>query len=239
MQIDEFLSLARTRRSIRRWKPDPVPDEYVQKILEAARWSMSGANAQPWEFIVIKDRETKKKMAEAFEKYLEMSFIMEQARSEEHRHHGFRGKAAKKALPWVDAPVVICVVGDQRTVMASALFFRYYDHPTFEHNMANATHMICLAAASLGLGAEWVSVHQPYGEEIKRILGIPPAIRVFTLVPIGYPAEAPRPYRRELNDLIHHEKYEMSKFRPQADILEYIKLVRERRMTGLRPPAPK
>ena len=61
MQIDQFLELARKRRTIRRFKPDPVPDEYIAKMIEAASWAASGGNAQPWEFIVIKDKETKHK----------------------------------------------------------------------------------------------------------------------------------------------------------------------------------
>ena len=61
MNIDELLKLLKTRRSIRRYKPNPIPDEYIDKIIEAVRWSMSGANAQPWGFIIIKDPETKKK----------------------------------------------------------------------------------------------------------------------------------------------------------------------------------
>ena len=69
IQIDEFLDLVRERRSIRKFKPDPVPDEYIQKILEAAHWAISGANAQPWEFIVIKDPLTKKRLGEAFQHY--------------------------------------------------------------------------------------------------------------------------------------------------------------------------
>ena len=56
MQIDDFLELVRKRRSIRKFKPDPVPDELVEKILEAGRWAMSGSNAQPWEFIVVEDQ---------------------------------------------------------------------------------------------------------------------------------------------------------------------------------------
>ena len=47
MQIDEFLALVRNRWSVRRFKPEPVPDDYIEKILEAGRWAMSGANAQP------------------------------------------------------------------------------------------------------------------------------------------------------------------------------------------------
>ena len=66
MQIDEFLELARTRRSVNKFKPDPVPDEYINKIIEAARWAMSGANSQPWEFIIIRDKETKDKLADIF-----------------------------------------------------------------------------------------------------------------------------------------------------------------------------
>ena len=61
MQIDEFFDFIRNRRSVRRFKQDPIPDEYVEKILDAGRWAMSGANAQPWEFIVVKDRETKER----------------------------------------------------------------------------------------------------------------------------------------------------------------------------------
>ncbi|MBI4332574.1 MAG: nitroreductase family protein, partial [Chloroflexi bacterium] len=55
MEIDEFLSIVRRRRSCRKFRPDPIPDEWVEKILEAGRWAMSGANGQPWEFIVIND----------------------------------------------------------------------------------------------------------------------------------------------------------------------------------------
>ena len=66
MQIDEFLDLARKRRSIRKFKPAPVPDEYIEKIIEAGRWAMSGANGQPWEFIVVKDKETIKKIVEVY-----------------------------------------------------------------------------------------------------------------------------------------------------------------------------
>ena len=68
MNIDGFLELARKRRNIRRFKPDLIPDECIEKILEAARWAQSGANAQPWEFIVVKDKDTKDKIADLYVK---------------------------------------------------------------------------------------------------------------------------------------------------------------------------
>lgn len=86
MQIDEFLELARKRHSIRKFKPDPVPDDYVRKILEAARWAMSGANGQPWEFIVVKDPVTKRKMGEAFQYYHNNQIVAEMTRLPEYRH---------------------------------------------------------------------------------------------------------------------------------------------------------
>jgi len=232
MQNDEFMKLVKERRSVRRWEATPVTDEDIEKILDASRWAMSGANGQPWEFIVIKNLETKKKMAEAFVKYNEMTWVVEQTRIEEQKHHGYVGKRPRKKVGWIDAPVVICVIGDPRAIMASTIFFRYWNYGTFDQNMANVTQLMCLATASLGLAAEWVSIHPPLGEEIKSILDIPPLFEVFTLVPIGYPAMHPRPYRRELNEMVHSEKFDMSKFRSQEDILEFIKNLRKRNVSS-------
>ncbi len=235
MQIDDFLALARRRRSTRKFKPDPIPDEYIEKILEASRWTMSGANAQPWEFIVIKDQETKNKLAEIKRHDYEMTYITEMTRVPEYRKPRARAKEAPKTL-WNDAPVVLAVLGDMRTMFASTLTGRFFETHTFDHNMANVTHMMQLAATALGLGVEWVTIDQPTGEMMKPILGIPPLIRLFTLVPIGYPAHQPTSFRRELNELVHHEKYDMSKFRSQADIQEFVKSLRQQHLaTGAYP----
>ena len=74
MQSDEFFKLVRKRRCIRRFKPDPVPDEYVEKVIEAARWAQSGANAQPWEFIVVKNKETKDKIVDFYVDHLKQAW---------------------------------------------------------------------------------------------------------------------------------------------------------------------
>jgi nitroreductase len=54
-----FLDLARCRRSVRRYRPDPVPDDLLDQVLEAARWAPSAVNSQPWEFIVVRDPQVK------------------------------------------------------------------------------------------------------------------------------------------------------------------------------------
>jgi nitroreductase len=58
----DFMEVVRQRRSIRRYKPDPVPDEILNQILEAARLAPSGGNRQPWHFIVVKDPEKKRRL---------------------------------------------------------------------------------------------------------------------------------------------------------------------------------
>jgi nitroreductase len=61
---DLLLSLFRERRSIRRYRPDLVPEEMVQELLEAGRWAPSASNFQPWTFIVIRDRLMREQVAE-------------------------------------------------------------------------------------------------------------------------------------------------------------------------------
>jgi nitroreductase len=53
---DVLLDLVKSRASVRKLKPDPIPDDYVTQILEVGRWAMSGANGQPWDFIVVESR---------------------------------------------------------------------------------------------------------------------------------------------------------------------------------------
>ena len=62
--MQDILDVLISRKSIRRYKPDPVPDEMIDKILEAARWAPTGENYQPWRFIVITDPETKNKIGD-------------------------------------------------------------------------------------------------------------------------------------------------------------------------------
>ena len=62
----EVLEAIKTRRSIRRFKKEPVAPDLIEKLLEAGRWAPSSANTQPWEFIVITDPEIKKRISRSF-----------------------------------------------------------------------------------------------------------------------------------------------------------------------------
>ena len=69
MSYNSFLELVKKRRSVRRFKPDPVPDEDIEKIIDAARWAPSGFNTQPWEFVVVREKELKDKIIDAVEEH--------------------------------------------------------------------------------------------------------------------------------------------------------------------------
>src|ERR1051326_7588451 len=116
-----LYDIIRRRSSIRKLKSDPIPEEYIEKILEAGRWAMSGANSQPWEYIVVKDPQVKKDLFRAYtEVNAEFIYWMEQQRVFELRHPAYQLTAEKaveqqrRGAGWSEAPALIVVVGDGR-----------------------------------------------------------------------------------------------------------------------------
>jgi len=231
-KMDMLLGLIKKRRSIRRFKPDAVPEGSIDKMLEAARWAMSGANAQPWEFIVVMDEATRKKIVDSWFEPTKEAYIIEQTRLPEMRHHHLREPATSPTFR--DAPVLIAVIGDRRTYQATVLGANFLvteggSGAIYFKNMANATQNIHLAAAALGLGSEWISVNRLWAEAIKGILDIPEVLDVHTMVAIGYPAYQPgETYRRPLSDMVHYDKYDRSKYRSGEDIYRYIAELRQK-----------
>ncbi len=225
MEIDGFLDLVNKRRSMRRFKPDPIPDGAVEKILEAARWAMSGANGQPWEFVVVKNRETITKIADIYEKRHKTSYVIEMTRREDLRHPGVVGRPPGVPPGFRNAPCIIVVCGDPRTYQATVLgaHFRGVTDPTYYMNLGNTVHNINLAAAALGLGAQWVSTSPYLERQLEDLLGIPEVFNIYVMVPVGYPAYKPAPsYRRGLNEIVHYERYDESKYRSDEDIIEFL-----------------
>ncbi len=239
MNIDEFLELARKRRSVRKFKSDPIPDGVVEKILDAAHWAQSGANAQPWEFIVVKNKETIHKMEELLSEFLATTaWHIEKTRLQEVRHRNHVNGPAEGARGWREAPVVVVVLGDPRTTQASVLVSQYLPHEggTGAHslkNMANATQIMQLAVAAAGLGSEWVSVNYSIERKLKELLGVPDELIIHTLVPIGYPEKAPEAgVRRDIKEIIHYEKYDQSRARTAEDVYNFLLSLRQKTQTA-------
>ncbi len=237
LNIDEFVELAHARRSVRRYKPDPVKDEDIQKILECARWAMSGANGQPWEFIVVKDKETRAKIFELYKAHRRFVDVMERTRLEEIRQP-IIGALDEGYPMFREAPVLIIVCGDPRTLQATVLAAQIVgaERDVYHMNMANATTMIHLAAASLGMGTQWVSTTVHFEAGLKQLLGVPQIYRIPQIVPVGYPDYTPHGvWRRKLGDIVHNEKYDMAKYRSDEGIVTELVALRKRMKAHYRP----
>jgi 5,6-dimethylbenzimidazole synthase len=224
MQIDEFMKLVHQRRSIRRFKPDPIPDAYIQQILEAGRWAMSGANGQPWEFIVVKNRDTIKKLADLYKKTRHSFHTIDRTQLEEIRHSADTKTEGGRDPFFINAPLVIVVLGDLRVVQFSSLAAAAFNgNEVVLEGLATACQNMHLAASALELGSEWVSICTPYDSWFKDLLEVPVEYTIQMLMPVGYPANIPNPpYRRELDQIVHYEKYDMSKYRTDEEIIDSV-----------------
>jgi nitroreductase len=244
MDYEGFLELVKYRRSIRRFKPDPIPDDNVIKILDAAHYAMSGGNSQPWEFIVIKDPTIKKKVFEARTKEFEIEWALEQQRTPQYRHPAFNLSPEEKEkswgmlVGWADAPVYIAVLADPRkqwgsVVAAQGDLFYSSCRNVLSATLGHLSMTIHLAAASLGLGSQRVDVctEQAY----KGALGYPEPLRMDIFVPIGYRAYEPGPpLRLPLEELVHYDCYDMDKFLSNDDFLTYLERIRNLGRPGYR-----
>ena len=214
--MSDILEVIRTRKSIRRYKTDLIPDEILDKILEAARWAPTGENYQPWRLIVVKNPETKKKignlaklgsgsrmtawycLGEMQRRFEEIQDPVKRAEVLRFMYSGEVSEFAKQA------PVVIAVIG---TLMEGSVDVPY--------DLSACIENILLEAHSLGLGACWV--HGPVAStrdaaKFKKILKIPTGMgeyKVIAYIALGWPAEArkhPRP-KKPLEEIVYWEEF--------------------------------
>jgi nitroreductase len=209
MDTDNLLKIIRTRRSVRVYKTGKVTHGQLETILEAARWAPSGANTQPWEFIVTRDRKKMKRVREIYDNE------WKQRKSEDPVHY----KGLKKDYVG-DVSVLVLVVGDVRTKQVYLTTRQPADREKlFEASIANAVEQMMLAAASMNLGTVWVSVREEVEPELRRLFNVPQELRLLWVVPIGHarswPAAKPR---RKISAFTHIEVYDQRKLRRNADI---------------------
>lgn len=228
MDYERFLDLVKRRRSTRVFKSDPIPDDYVHKIIEAARFAPSGGNSQPWEFIVLKDRGTKDRIVEMVVEQGVLTRKVELTREEDLRFPGSSGPGTEPG--YKSAPVFILVCGDPRTKEAYPVFTRLTRGDShFASSLASAFLCMTLAATALGLGSQWVSATgSPLVKPLlKNLLEIPAEIEIYDLLAIGDPGLQPKArFVRERADMVHDGRYEKGKYRSDKEIRDYIVLLR-------------
>jgi len=182
-EIDmDLMEAIKGRRSIRKYKPDPIPEEAFRTLMEAVRWSPSWANTQCWEVIIVRDPNMKSALANTLT------------------------KTNPSVSSMTEAPLVIVLCGkkgvsgfkkgEAATMKGDWLMF----------DTGIAMQSLCLTAYGLGLGTVVVGLfdHKKAGE----ILGLPDGIEVVAMTPLGYPAtEGSAPKRKESSEFVFYEKY--------------------------------
>jgi len=226
-----LLDVARFRRTSRAFDPDvPVPREHIEMILEAVRHSPSGANSQPWNFIVVTDGEKKAAIGDYFvneaskRAKLKMKFPTP-------NYSGMK-----------TAPGFIAVVADFRYVEAfpvlgdgSKLDRMYHDNALriLLQSVAAATMAAHLAAAALGYGTWWVTaIGQEHAQnELKPLLGVPDDLSVIDIMCFGKPVEEPYSrWKKDFDQVVSWETFDMDHYRTAEQVKAWIKETRHKVM---------
>ena len=209
MDNRELLNVVKKRASVRVYKPGTVNDEQIRMMLEAARWAPSGANTQPWEFVLTRDRKKMKRIREIY------SREWQKRKLEDPVHY----KGLKKDYVG-DVSVLVLVCGDPRTKNVYLTTRQPGDREKLFHaSVANAVEQLMLMAASMGLGTVWVSVREEVEGELRKLFQVPKPLRLLWIVPIGHARAWPKPKpRREVSDFTHWETYDGKKLRTERQI---------------------
>jgi nitroreductase len=205
----EILSVIQKRRSVRVYKTGKVSDGQLQAILEAARWAPSGANTQPWELVVTRDRKKMKRIRE----------IYDNEWRQRKREDPVNYKGLKKDYVG-DVSVIVLVCGDPRTKMVYLTTRQQADREKlFQASIANAVQQMMLTAASMNLGTVWVSVREEVEPELRDLFRVPEPLRLLWVVPIGHASSWPKAKpRRKVSDFAHMEVYDPAKLRSDTEI---------------------
>jgi len=208
--VDATMKVIQDRRSIREFTDEPVLDQDLDMILEAARQAPSGENAQPWRFIIVKDEAMRKKMgaiagggsgrrftSEFVTKKMQERFANLQ--DEAKRQAAFAKLTSGQVSAFMaDAPVNIVVCGKKDV----------WDMP---YDTSAAIENMLLMVTALDLGACWViapCIDVRDEERIKALLAIPEGFKAVSILSVGHPT---RPHRQRprlpINELVFDEKW--------------------------------
>ncbi|HHI30607.1 MAG TPA: nitroreductase family protein [Candidatus Methanoperedenaceae archaeon] len=180
--MNPVIETIRNRRSIRDYEEKNVPEETIRQIIDAARWAPSGANLQPWKFIVITNKDLMKKLSSLLKSYVipvvktmgNVGLMKFLPRLEDENSNLF-----------YNAPCLILILG-KRSVLTS------------DWDCAMAAENMMLAADSLKLGTCWIGfamigLIQAIAQKDPIIdeLGIPKRCKVIAPIILGYPKTKP------------------------------------------------
>ena len=201
--INDVFEIMTTTRSMRRLKPDPVPDELIQKVLHAGLGAANGGNNQKWRFMVVKDPAIKKEVQKWYKKAFDDVVGPRYASSapppgvtgeKYQRQHGaveYLTEHFHEAPVWI----VACMEEGKPSRSTGASVYP-------------AVQNMLLACRALGLGSTLTTRHTMFEKEVDAAFGLPPGVQSYAILPIGYPMGKFGPTGRgKMSDFVFGDKY--------------------------------
>ena len=189
MSIDLYQAMS-TLRAVRRLRPDPIPDEVLERVLQAACWAPTGGNQQPWKVVVVTDPARKVGLQHIYKaewdpyvvRFLER--VAGTPDEDQWKKVAVAGNHLADNLH--DAPVILMF-------LANPAFMAITDAGLDRVSMVGggsvypAVQNAMLACVAEGLGCTLTTLHCFREDEVKELLGIPDSWATVGMVPIGYP----------------------------------------------------
>jgi len=210
-------------RSIRRLKPDPVPEELITAVLDAAIRAPSGGNAQSWAFVVVRDPDQRRQLGAIYRKASDIAEAVYAARGRPPNltERQFARLMTSGAHLWQhmgEAPVLLIPCSRRpalppRDALPPAMAARWEDEAAYADRIRGASvypavQNIILACRALGLGTVITTNHIRCEDEVKALLGIPEDVSTWALMPIGWPIDKFGPLtRRPLAEVAHADSW--------------------------------
>jgi nitroreductase/ketosteroid isomerase-like protein len=186
----------KNRRTVRKFKPQPVPREHLLRILDAARFAATAGNQQPWKFLVVQDRRKLEALKEAA-----LSWALKKQEEKGELSQNLRNEISRKLRATLEnvlsAPIYVAVLVDSRS--------DYPDYNICDGALAMGNLMI--AARALGYGTGFFTSFFPEAK-MKEFFAIPDRYGLVCFTPIGVPEEWPSaPAKKSLDDLVIFESF--------------------------------
>ncbi len=196
----EFFEAAYTQKAMRRLHTEDVSDEELWKVLETATMAPNGGNRQPWNFVVVRDPEKKRKLGEWYLEAWNKTYgpAREAMLNDPQMAKTFHS-ADHLANHLAEVPVLILAT-IQKGMMAIG--------PTLGASIYPAVQNMMLAARALGLGTTLTTLHKLHEADVKQLLGIPDDVETMALIPLGRPkGKFGRPVRLPVEKVVYWDAW--------------------------------
>ncbi|MGR9090069.1 MAG: nitroreductase family protein [Gammaproteobacteria bacterium] len=205
----DIFHIMKTNRPMRRLKPDPVAQELLLEILDAASCAPNSMNTQPYKFLVVRERETKAFFGEHYDNAMKTRFARFMPDHKDNSRNARNIRTAMALGPRIkDVPVLLFVCGERDWPLAVPEAARVGLAPPSFGSVFPCVQNILLGCRAKGLGASLTTMHQVFEAELIEKLDIPATYGIVAVIPIGYPQGNFGPLtRRPAAELTYSERW--------------------------------